>query len=177
MCSRLLAVAAALGESALRPSAGDPEARRKADALLSDLATLASLPADDDGLAGTWRLAYASDGTVVTRVLPTPVTITGVRQTLRRVGERSWAVDNRATLAVPLLGSVELSVSGDWVTTTSTAGLAQVSFSELGLGGVSLAVPELLRRAAEFRTLYCDDRVRISEGVRSQNRFVFERVL
>jgi len=176
MCSRLLAVAAALGESALRPSAGDPEARRRADALLSDLASLASLPADGDALAGTWRLAYASDGTVVTRVLPTPVTITGVRQTLRRVGERSWAVDNRATLAVPLLGRAELSVSGDWVT-TSAAGLAQVSFSELGLGVASLAVPELLRRSAEFRTLYCDDRVRVEEGARSRNRFVFERVI
>jgi len=195
---QLLDVARQLGNDALLPSGGSPDFRRSADSLVTELLSLA-LPPDaavppsgSATLEGAWTLAYASLGTVVTRALSSPVSrafspvVFDIRQRLQPMAaaQSTLAVDNTACVRLGPLGVWRLSAVGDWegapdaAVTFNQFGVEPVEVFGIGVDGVpsiKVTVPQPMRRAAMFRTLYLDSKVRIAEGVQSGNRFVFVR--
>jgi hypothetical protein len=98
--------------------------------------------------------------------------------------QSTLAVDNTACVRLGPLGVWRLSAVGDWegapdaAVTFNQFGVEPVEVFGIGVDGVpsiKVTVPQPMRRAAMFRTLYLDSKVRIAEGVQSGNRFVFVR--
>jgi hypothetical protein len=123
-------------------------------------------------------------------------TLTPVVPTAGGGGAMMMAADNEARISLGPLGTWRVRAIGTWAPQSGSAsgGLegaiadALVSFGELSIEPVAppgapavlpalrLPLPApLAARAARFRTLYLDKRVRVAEGAESGNRFVFER--
>jgi hypothetical protein len=191
---QLLTTAALLGDDALTPDRGDVASRRAATALLDELLSLA-LPAEthsSSALDGTWRLALAENGTVVTRALappPLPLSVSNIQQTLRTTSaDGVLSLENTAEVRAGALGAWRLAARGVFEEDKSAGGEASVTLAEFGVSPLSLlglavdGSPELnlplpppIRQTASFPTRYVDARVRVSEGGSSGNRFVFVR--
>jgi hypothetical protein len=141
-------------------------------------------------LLGTWDLIYASQGTVVTRRIPTlwPVGIRRVWQRLAQAPQASApiAAENGAVVSLPLVGELTAIAQGLWQP-YEEAESASVSFGAfsvqptrlLGVAGLhlpklTLPVFEALRREALWITSYLDDDLRVGRGV-TGNLFVFQR--
>ncbi|NJL45303.1 MAG: PAP fibrillin [Leptolyngbyaceae cyanobacterium SM2_3_12] len=143
-------------------------------------------------LLGTWELVYASQGTVVTRrinsPLPLSIHIQRVWQRLSRAegGRALIATENGAVLALPVVGELTATAQGTWQPYEEGES-ANVSFGAvtlqatrlLGLAGlhlpkINLPVLEFLRREALWITSYLDDDLRIGRGA-TGNLFVFCR--
>lgn len=141
-------------------------------------------------LLGTWELIYASQGTVVTRRLPTigPVNIRRVWQRLTQSSQASApiAAENGAVVSLPLVGELTAIAQGLW-RPYEEAESASVSFGAfslqstrlLGVAGLhlpklTLPIFEALRREALWITSYLDDDLRVGRGV-TGNLFVFQR--
>ncbi len=130
-------------------------------------------------------------------------TLTPVVPTAGGTPTMMMAADNEARISLGPLGTWRVRAIGTWAPqsggggssgSSSAGGLegaiadALVSFGELSIEPVAppgapavlpalrLPLPApLAARAARFRTLYLDKRVRVAEGAESGNRFVFER--
>jgi hypothetical protein len=102
----------------------------------------------------------------------------------------TWRVRARGTWTPDGAGTGGTGGTTEGVSNAPSHAEALVRFAELSLepvalggapldGGLpTLRLPlpgPLAQRAARFRTLYCDRKIRIAEGAASGNRFVFER--
>lgn len=157
------------------------------------LGELLATPSDAAAeLEGTWELVYTSRGTAVTRALPQlPLSlpqpgVSGVQQALVADGD-AFTTTNVATVALGPLGTWRLRAAGTWTPmgpgTLGPVLDARVAFSSFtfelvtpALQPLTLEVPEVLRQAAIFRTLWLGQTLRVAEGAVSGNRFVFRRV-
>jgi hypothetical protein len=144
-------------------------------------------------LLGSWRLVYASQGTVVTRPISEPSKLMPIK--IQRVWQRlnltknkdaPIETENGAVLSIPLLGEFTAIAKGIWHP-YEEAESASVSFGAfsiqptrlLGIGGLTmpkLTVPVLdfLRREALWITSYLDEDLRFGRGA-TGNLFVFRR--
>ena len=155
--------------------------RREADALLAELVSLA--PAVTTGLEGSWRLAFATRGTVVTRSaarLPF-VDVTGIQQNLTR-GGGALAATNNAEVSLPAGASFLLSAVGVFDERDETVSFSEFAVAPSMLFGLAVEAPFLrvpvpppLRRSALFRTVYLDERARVARG-QTGNLFFFTRM-
>jgi len=190
---RVLSAAAGLGAAALLPpppwSDGRESVRAALETSLAELLSSPSVAAAE--LQGTWELVYTSRGTAVTRALPQlPLslpqpTVSGVLQSLAAEGA-GYTTTNVATVGLGLLGTWSLRAAGTWTplgqgVPTPDARVAFNAFSfelvdQQILQPLTLQVPEVLRQAATFRTLWLGGKLRVAEGAASGNRFVFRRV-
>jgi hypothetical protein len=172
-----------------------PSSHPDIDRLIHDLEAVTPIahPLQPDHwptLLGTWDLIYASQGTVVTRRLPTigPVNIRRVWQRLTQSSQASApiAAENGAVVSLPLVGELTAIAQGLWQP-YEEAESASVSFGAfslqstrlLGVAGLhlpklTLPIFEALRREALWITSYLDDDLRVGRGV-TGNLFVFQR--
>lgn len=172
-----------------------PSSHPDIDQLIYDLEALTPIaqPLQPDHwptLLGTWELIYASQGTVVTRRIPTlwPVAIRRVWQRLTQASQTSApiAAENGAVVNLPLVGELTAIAQGLWQP-YEEAESASVSFGAfslqptrlLGISGLhlpklTLPIFEALRREALWITSYLDDDLRIGRGA-TGNLFVFQR--
>ena len=143
------------------------------------------MSSETDGLAGTWTLAFATRGTVVTRAatrLPL-LDVTGISQKLSRrgTGEAQLAATNEAELCLPAGASFRLSALGSFDERTQSVSFAEFGVAPSRLFGVAvdapllrILVPASLRRSALFKTVYLDERARVARG-QTGNCFFFRR--
>ncbi|MFH7242343.1 MAG: PAP/fibrillin family protein [Spirulina sp.] len=172
-----------------------PTSHPDIDQLIHDLEAITPIaqPLQPDHwptLLGTWDLIYASQGTVVTRRMPTlwPV---GIRRVWQRLTQSSQATapiaaENGAVVSLPLVGELTAIAQGLW-RPYEEAESASVSFGAfslqptrlLGVAGLhlpklTLPIFETLRREALWITSYLDDDLRVGRGA-TGNLFVFQR--
>jgi hypothetical protein len=144
-------------------------------------------------LLGTWRLLYASQGTVVTRQiasLPFANSLIPRRiwQTLTASAPGTIRAENGAIFDLPLLGEWQLRAEGVWIWGADEQ-IAKVTFETFALqatqflGQASWRFPELripvlesLRNEALWSTSYLEPDLRIGRGA-TGNLFVFRREL
>ncbi|WP_242037885.1 PAP/fibrillin family protein [Tolypothrix sp. FACHB-123] len=143
-------------------------------------------------LTGSWRLIYASRGTVVTRRLSSfreiggGVKIIRVWQTLVASHSSQISAANCAEFALPFLGEWRLIADGVWRWGEDER-VAQVSFGAFSVQGTkplgisswslpALKIPvwEFLRNEALWTTSYLDSQIRVGRGA-TGNLFVFCR--
>ena len=148
-------------------------------------------------LLGTWKLVYASQGTVVTRQVNEPSKFLPLR--IQQVWQRlklpqnaeaptEIETENGAILSVPLLGELTAIAKGVWHP-YEEAESASVSFGAfslqptrlLGISGfnlpkITVPVLDFLRREALWITSYLDEDLRFGRGA-TGNLFVFRREL
>lgn len=146
-------------------------------------------------LLGTWKLVYASQGTVVTRQVSEssrflPLGIQGVWQRLRLPNNaevpNQIETENGAILSIPLLGEFTAIAKGVWQP-YEEAESARVSFGAfslqptrlLGITGfnlpkITIPILDFLRREALWITSYLDEDLRFGRGA-TGNLFVFRR--
>lgn len=144
-------------------------------------------------LLGSWKLVYASQGTVVTRQVSepgrfVPIQIQRVWQRLNLTKNVKAPIEseNGAVLSIPLLGEFTAIAKGIWQP-YEEAESASVSFGDvslqptriLGISGLNLPkltipVLDFLRREALWITSYLDEDLRFGRGA-TGNLFVFRR--
>lgn len=140
-------------------------------------------------LLGSWRLIYASRGTVVTRQLsgtdasgPPPVAIQRVWQTLWS-DAASLKTENGADLQLPWLGTLRLQAQGSWKPEDDQSALVtfdrfRFQLTPAGLGWslppLTIPLPGFMQRQALWTTSYLDGELRVGRGA-TGNLFVFQR--
>ena len=140
-------------------------------------------------LSGTWKLIYASNGTVVTRKFAeipdwTGIKIKDVYQILNcsDIGiVTSYCGENE----LPMFGGLKIQASGIWKCQEDEQ-TALVSFDEFGfqskklfnlpfdLPELKIPVLEFLRNEAVWITSYLDEEIRVGRG-KTGNLFVFQK--
>lgn len=178
------------------------EARQRVNALvqcLEDVAGAGQHQLQPGQLTGSWRLVYASKGTVVTRSAIAQLLVslsalpgTGLKDISQQLQTASTPgalleAANSAIFGLGPLGSYEVGIQGRWLPDASQAGskveVAFDAFSVRLVGYLGLPLPAGLPKitipmnretSAEWWTPYADEEFRLGKG-KSGNLFLFWR--
>ena len=143
-------------------------------------------------LVGEWQLAYASNGTVITRPIAEITKVLGSGIKVKKIWQSIYNFDgeimanNQASIELSLLGEYQLSAEGIWrsqpdkQTATVTFNLFSLQATKF-FGQPNWTLPELqipiwdfFRNEASWMTSYVDEDTRIGRGG-TGNLFVFRR--
>ena len=140
-------------------------------------------------LSGSWKLIYASNGTVVTRKFDTIPDWTGIKikqvYQILNCSDIGIVTCNCAKIELPLLGEWKIEASGIWKCEEDEK-TALVSFDAFSfqatkplnlpfdLPELKIPVIEALRNEAVWITSYLDAEIRFGRG-RTGNLFVFQK--
>ncbi|MEL7245661.1 MAG: PAP/fibrillin family protein [Cyanobacteria bacterium J06573_2] len=140
-------------------------------------------------LSGTWKLIYASNGTVVTRQVAEIPEWTGIKikdvYQIINYSDTGIVTSNCAEIELPLFGELKIQASGIWKCQEDEQ-TALVSFDEFGfqskklfnlpfdLPELKIPVLEFLRSEAVWITSYLDEEIRVGRG-KTGNLFVFQK--
>ena len=136
-------------------------------------------------LSGSWKLIYASNGTVVTRKFDTIPDWTGIKikqvYQILNCSDIGIVTSNCAKIELPLLGEWKIEASGIWkceedkkTALVSFDAFAFQATKPLNLPELKIPVIEALRNEAVWITSYLDEEIRVGRG-KTGNLFLFHK--